>query len=258
MLHCSNPTRNRVFQGLFSQREAPKSFRIGTGFSLHAMPILSTPFLTEMLAHHPDLPAPADGPVLPAPRDGWIATGWRRVAAWMPILRLAARHRPLIRAHLLALSANDRYLRFGHAVSDSEVDAYVAHLDFDRDFIFGVFNWRLRPVAIAHLALGIQPLLTAEHAGVMAEFGVSVDARARGRGLGGLLFMVAAREARALGVQTLFIHALTENVPMLRIARRAGARVERHGGEAEAYLRLPLVGPPPAPRWYERLLPHFS
>jgi hypothetical protein len=37
----------------------------------------------------------------------------------------------------------------------------------------------------------------------------------------------------------LFIHALNENVVMLKIARNAGARVERDGTESEAFLVLP-------------------
>jgi hypothetical protein len=37
----------------------------------------------------------------------------------------------------------------------------------------------------------------------------------------------------------LFIHALSENSAMLRIAKSAGARVERDGSESEAYLELP-------------------
>jgi hypothetical protein len=40
-------------------------------------------------------------------------------------------------------------------------------------------------------------------------------------------------------VETLFIHALSENVAMLKIARRAGATVERDGSESEAWLKLP-------------------
>jgi len=35
------------------------------------------------------------------------------------------------------------------------------------------------------------------------------------------------------------IHALSENTPMLRIARAAGATVHRAGPEAEAVLKLP-------------------
>jgi ATP-dependent Clp protease ATP-binding subunit ClpA len=45
--------------------------------------------------------------------------------------------------------------------------------------------------------------------------------------------------ARNRGLDTLFIHALSENTAMLRIARKAGARVERAGSESEAYLKLP-------------------
>ena len=37
----------------------------------------------------------------------------------------------------------------------------------------------------------------------------------------------------------LFIHALSENVAMLKIARSAGATVERDGSESEAWLKLP-------------------
>ena len=35
------------------------------------------------------------------------------------------------------------------------------------------------------------------------------------------------------------IHALSENVAMLRIVRNAGATIERTGVDAEAHLRLP-------------------
>ena len=41
------------------------------------------------------------------------------------------------------------------------------------------------------------------------------------------------------GVSLLFIHALSENAAMLKIARNAGARMERDGTESEAFLHLP-------------------
>jgi len=72
-----------------------------------------------------------------------------------------------------------------------------------------------------------------------AEFGVSVAAKARGRGYGKRLFELASLHARNRGVQNLLIHALSENVPMLRIARHAGAEVLREGSETQAMLRLP-------------------
>lgn len=72
-----------------------------------------------------------------------------------------------------------------------------------------------------------------------AEFGVSVLKSARGKGLGGRLFERAALHARNNGVDMMFIHALSENTPMLKIARSAGAKVQRDGTESEAYLQLP-------------------
>jgi hypothetical protein len=45
--------------------------------------------------------------------------------------------------------------------------------------------------------------------------------------------------ARNRGVDTIVIHALSENAAMLRIVRNAGATIERTGVDAEAHLRLP-------------------
>jgi hypothetical protein len=45
--------------------------------------------------------------------------------------------------------------------------------------------------------------------------------------------------ARNAGVNMVFIHALSENTAMLKIARNAGATVHRDGSESEAYLQIP-------------------
>lgn len=156
--------------------------------------------------------------------------------AWIPIRSLSGRHRSRILAHLLELPERDRYLRFGYAASDSQITHYVDQLDFDRDEVLGIFNRRLRLLAMAHLAY----LTTHDgRPATKAEFGVSVAARARGRGYGSRLFDLAVLHARNRGVQTLIVHALSENSAMLRIARNAGAEVVHEGGESEASLRLP-------------------
>lgn len=157
-----------------------------------------------------------------------------RRAAWVPIRPLAPRHKPRILMHLLALSEQDRYLRFGYPATDEHIRRYVDGLDFGRDEIFGIFNRRLQLVAMAHLAFSVDPELSS-----CAEFGVSVNAGQRGRGMGAKLFDRAVIHARNEGVRMLFIHALSENAAMLGIARKAGARVERDGSESEAYLSLP-------------------
>jgi len=169
-----------------------------------------------------------------AAADPGTAGGAPRQFGWVPIRALAPRHKPRILAHLLALSDNDRYLRFGYPATDEHIQRYVDGLNFGRDEIFGIFNRRLQLVAMAHLAFSVDPKWS-----TCAEFGVSVAASQRGRGMGAKLFDRAVTYARNQGVHMFFIHALSENAAMLKIARNAGARVERDGSESEAYLTLP-------------------
>jgi len=154
--------------------------------------------------------------------------------ALVPIRSLGPGHRDRIAAHLLALEEHDRYLRFGYPANDEQIRRYVEHLDFDRDDIFGIYNRKLELLAMAHLAF-VHEAETRS----CAEFGVSVLGKARGRGYGSRLFERAVMHARNEGVEMLFIHALTENTAMLKIARNAGATLERAGSETDAYLRLP-------------------
>lgn len=154
----------------------------------------------------------------------------------VPIRSLGPEHRERIARHLLALSPHDRYLRFGYAASDEHVRRYADTLNFARDDIFGIYNRKLDLIAMAHLAFSVNPELTS-----CAEFGVSVAGHARGRGYGSRLFERAVVHARNEGVQMLFVHALSENTAMLKIARNAGAKVERDGSESEAFLRLPAA-----------------
>jgi GNAT superfamily N-acetyltransferase len=173
-------------------------------------------------------------PLAPAPTD---PAGQRKVERhWVPIRSLAPRHRDRIARHLLELSQGDRYLRFGFLASDNQIKQYVQQLDFERDELLGIFNRRLRLLAMAHVAYFQSDR---DNASSCAEFGVTVAARARGRGYGKRLFELAALHARNRGVQTLLIHALSENTAMLHIARDAGAEVVREGGESQAMLKLP-------------------
>jgi GNAT superfamily N-acetyltransferase len=157
----------------------------------------------------------------------------RTLSLQVPIRSLGANHRDRIAVHLLALESHDRYLRFGFPANDEQIKRYADSLDFERDEIFGIYNRRLDLIAMAHLAFSADSSLDA-----CAEFGVSVSTTARGRGYGGRLFDRAAMHARNEGVSLMFIHALSENNVMLKIARNAGAVVERDGSESEAHLRL--------------------
>ena len=137
----------------------------------------------------------------------------------VPIRSLGENHRARICAHLKALNANERY---------------AESLDFERDEIFGIYNRRLELIATAHLAYSSE-----DRKNSASEFGVSVLAASRGRGFGKRLFERAMMHARNEGVQTMFLHVLSENTIMLNIARKAGAKVVRDGAESEAHLHLP-------------------
>ena len=179
-------------------------------------------------------PLPPRAPSTPSPTETASSSSSR---TWIPIRSLAPRHRERIAAHLVALDAHARYLRFGYPATDTQIAKYVDTLDFDRDEIFGIFNRRLELLAMAHLA---HPLPSApSDQPQMSEFGVSVVSSARRRGFGRRLFEHAILHARNRGVGALFIHALSENTAMLKIAQSAGAIVRREGSETEAWLELP-------------------
>lgn len=152
----------------------------------------------------------------------------------VPIREIQATHTLKIQKHLKALGGDDRYLRFGYAATDEQIEAYVASLDFVGDSLFGIYNRRLDLIGMAHLSYSINP----EYASC-AEFGVSVTKTARGRGYGTRLFERAITHSRNEGVRMLFVHALSENTAMIKIAKRAGAKVERDGSNSQAHLLLP-------------------
>lgn len=183
------------------------------------------------------IPATTDShrdPVQSAQSSASVTKSGSGASVIIPIRSLGANHRQRISAHLLSLDANDRYLRFGYAAKDVQIQRYVDGLNFERDEIFGIYNRRLQLIAVAHLAYAQESEFES-----CAEFGVSVLSTVRGRGYGARLFERAAMHARNDGIHMMFIHALSENIAMLTIARNAGAVVERDGSESEAHLRLP-------------------
>ncbi len=154
-----------------------------------------------------------------------------RPPRWLPVRTLHECHREEVLNHLLSLSRQDRALRFAHVATDEQIRQYAQHIDFIHDEVFGVFDRRLRLVAMAHLAF--------DPDGLSAEFGVSVLDRVRRRGFGGRLFDHAVMHARNRSVSTLVLYVARENTAMLAIVRRAGAQLSFDGTEATA--RLPLV-----------------
>ena len=180
------------------------------------------------------------GAVTPPGREGKKSKGA------VMVKELQERDRRRMRKHFLALDNSDRLLRFGTTLPDELLESYVAKIDFERDKVYGVYNRVFKLVAVGHLAFAPKEkspgkvVTTKEQ---VAEFGVSVSRSARGLGIGSKLFERAAIHCRNQDVDTLYMHCLSSNQVMMRIARKAGMEIQREYGEADAYLRLLPANP---------------
>ena len=186
---------------------------------------------------------PPDNPHAPGPEDA-VPPSLRFPVR---IKELSRRDRRRLLRHFLELGQDDRLLRFGSMLSDDAVTRYVQGLDFSRDKVFGVHDPAFRLVGVGHLAFAPRDAVPSL-AGVagkerVAEFGVSVSARARGHGVGSKLFQRAAIHCRNADVDTLYMQCLASNRTMMHIARKAGMEIHREYGEADAYLTLPPADP---------------
>jgi RimJ/RimL family protein N-acetyltransferase len=183
---------------------------------------------------------------VPVPRLHALKSFWPRVL----VKELHTGHVPKLKAHFQALAAADRYLRFGYPISDKGLDAYVERINFGTDAVFGVFDDALELVGVAHLA-SMKDGLGAETEGAVcefkpgasAEFGVSVLAQARGKGIGSRMFERAIVHARNAGINAFYMQCLSVNATMMHIATKAGMRITVDSGEVGAWLTLPDANP---------------
>ena len=159
--------------------------------------------------------------------------------AGLPICVLPASRIHHVREHILSLNERDRYMRFGFQATDEQINHYVDRIDFEHDEVFGICDKESRLIGIAHLSYNT--VYDQNHKAVdsVAEFGVSVNASARGLGLGGRLFAYSAKRAADKGINRMFIHTINKNIPMIKIIKRSGAEIFRDGGDVDAYLALP-------------------
>lgn len=151
----------------------------------------------------------------------------------IPVSRLNASHRDLLKQHFDELADEDVRLRFGNMLNHDARHAYVDGINFERDSVFGVYSDDLTLLGAAHLAC---------MAGA-AELGLSVLPACRGLGIGTALFNRAAISARNLQIVELFMHCLTQNRAIMHIARKAGMRIIVEHADADAYLELPPGNP---------------
>ena len=145
------------------------------------------------------------------------------------VQRLNEGMRGELSVHSLALSTEDRRLRFGGPMAAEGIDHYVDGIDFERDAVFGVHDDRLALVGVAHVAFTDS----------LAELGLSVLSGHRDRGVGSALIERAVAHARNRSTRRLFMHCLRENAAIIHIAQKLDMDVVTAFGEADAHLELP-------------------
>jgi GNAT superfamily N-acetyltransferase len=135
-------------------------------------------------------------------------------------------------SHFLALTAGDRFLRFGWVLTDVDIVAYVESLFRSIGNVFVVVEPAPDISGAVHLEFG--------NGG--AELGLSVSAWARGKGIGALLLERAGLLASARGVRTLFVRNLNFNTALQRLALRLDMSIACAPTARSTRLELPANG----------------
>ena len=147
----------------------------------------------------------------------------------MMIRELILEERDVVSALLLMLSDKDRFWRFCRPMTDQAVLAYAHKLDWQDTIVFGAFDSQIRLVGIAELC----------DLGEAAEIAVTVRRSSRRRGVGAALMDLAMLKAKMLGKRKVALTCLSQNMPMRRLARRAGLTSADHPGPISG---APMLG----------------
>ncbi|MDD2809379.1 alpha/beta fold hydrolase [Rhodoferax sp.] len=155
--------------------------------------------------------------------------------------RLQANVRPAIRAHLNALTDEDRFTRFGSHVTNKILDLYTDTINFNRDTVIGAL-YRGLLVGVVHVAVmqrGNYP---------SGDLGISVDALCQGKGIGRSLFDEALLHAKRRKLVSLHIQYLRRNGRMASLCRGMTTIFEQDGEETACTVNIADANPEEACR----------
>ena len=133
--------------------------------------------------------------------------------------------------HLKNLTEQDRYTRFGYAVSPESIDAMILNMLYHQDqhHLFTYYQDN-HIVGFGHLARNETDW----------ELAVSVDYEYQGRGIAGELMTHMIAWGKVHGVHAVFMHCITDNQKIQHLARKHGLKtMSRAGHEITAQVRLP-------------------
>lgn len=170
------------------------------------------------------------------------------------VRRLWPADRDAVLDYFLRLDPEARANRFMGNVSEAGVRAYAAQALTADGVMYGAFVEgelrglaELRPMAVGASPYGLGP---------RAEAAFAVERAFRRQGIGASLFARIARAARHRGVADLHVRCLSGNGPMLRLAAKQGAALQRAGTETEGALHL--ARPTPFSLWHETIAEAFD
>ena len=152
------------------------------------------------------------------------------------------------------LDGETRANRFMGHVSEAGIRAYAEQAITARGVMYGAFLAgdlrglaELRPVVAGRSSYFLGP---------QAEAAFAVEREFRRHGLGAALFARITQAARNRGVSDLHVRCFARNGPMIRLAARQGAAIERDGMETDGALHLDHATP--LSLWYETIAEAFD
>ena len=155
--------------------------------------------------------------------------------------RLQANVRPAIRAHLDAMTAEDRFTRFGFNVTADGLDHYTNAINFNRDVVIGAL-YRGLLIGVVHVAVFQRD--NYPH----GELGISVDGFCQGKGIGRLLFDQALLHAKRRKLNMLHVQYLRRNGRMASLCRGLTTIFEQDGDETACSIKIADANPAEACR----------
>jgi len=143
--------------------------------------------------------------------------------------------RKFIIDHLIALSKEDRFFRFGmHHVNDEIIKKYVNGIK-PMDSVICAFNHTItdKPVGLLHIAYSGSGETSS------AEIGFSVLPEFRKQGIGTQLFERAITKCQNRVVDHIYTYYVPSNVPVQKMLLRLGFVISRDFDQNTGELKLP-------------------
>jgi GNAT superfamily N-acetyltransferase len=138
---------------------------------------------------------------------------------------------PLLRDHLLRLDRTSRHDRFHGFMDDSFIRQYAEKCANDGTVIIAYFE-----DGVVRGAAELHP--PEQSPDSQPEIAFSVEASARRKGVGSILFKKLIAEAHARGYRALRITTGAQNEPMRTLANKFGAKLTFHHGESTGSIDL--------------------